>query len=330
MACWYFVGLALIVMSEHSLASAIPPPDIKNRVLEKKLSDEVHFQGEDQEHNAEYDHEAFLGRDDVKEFDQLTPDESKNRLGLIYDKIDKDSSGLLSEEELTEWIKYVQTRYVRIDTDRQWKEQNPDNNTTMTWIAYRHRVYGDIPEDEEDQPADPAGGYNYRLMLQRDKRRWKLADVNSDGELTKEEFSYFLHPEETEHMKGIIIDETLEDIDKDGDGKVSLEEYVGDMWPSAMQGEGESEPDWVKSEREQFSKYRDLDHDGFMDREEIKNWITPPDYDHTSAESKHLIYQSDVDKDGALSKQEVLDKYELFVGSQATDFGEVLRKHDEF
>jgi len=35
MAWWYFVGLALIVMSEHCLASAIPPPDIKNRVLEK-------------------------------------------------------------------------------------------------------------------------------------------------------------------------------------------------------------------------------------------------------------------------------------------------------
>ena len=30
--------------------------------------------------NREYDHEAFLGRDDVKEFEQLTPDESKQQL----------------------------------------------------------------------------------------------------------------------------------------------------------------------------------------------------------------------------------------------------------
>jgi calumenin len=35
-------------------------------------------------------------------------------------------------------------------------------------------------------------------------------------------------------------------------------------------------------------------------------------------------------QDGVLSKEEVLDKYEVFVGSQATDFGEALRKHDEF
>lgn len=35
-------------------------------------------------------------------------------------------------------------------------------------------------------------------------------------------------------------------------------------------------------------------------------------------------------QDGVLTKEEVLDKYEVFVGSQATDFGEALRKHDEF
>ena len=35
-------------------------------------------------------------------------------------------------------------------------------------------------------------------------------------------------------------------------------------------------------------------------------------------------------QDGTLSKSEVLDKYDLFVGSQATDFGEALTKHDEF
>jgi len=35
-------------------------------------------------------------------------------------------------------------------------------------------------------------------------------------------------------------------------------------------------------------------------------------------------------QDGVLTKEEVLDKYEVFVGSQATDFGEALRMHDEF
>lgn len=35
-------------------------------------------------------------------------------------------------------------------------------------------------------------------------------------------------------------------------------------------------------------------------------------------------------QDEKLSVEEILDKYDLFVGSQVTDFGEALTKHDEF
>lgn len=39
------------------------------------------------------------------------------------------------------------------------------------------------------------------------------------------------------------------------DGKVSLEEYIGDMY-KPEDGEDEEEPDWVKQERDQFTGYR--------------------------------------------------------------------------
>lgn len=35
-------------------------------------------------------------------------------------------------------------------------------------------------------------------------------------------------------------------------------------------------------------------------------------------------------QDGHLTKEEVLAKYDIFVGSQATDFGEALNRHEEF
>lgn len=63
---------------------------------------------------------------------------------------------------------------------------------------------------------------------------------------------------------------------------------------------------------------------------QVKNWIIPPDFDHAEAEARHLIYESDSDADQKLTKEEVLNKYDLFVGSQATDFGEALARHDEF
>ena len=37
-----------------------------------------------------------------------------------------------------------------------------------------------------------------------------------------------------------------------------------------------------------------------------------------------------VHQDGELTKEEILEKHDAFVGSQATDFGEALTRHDEF
>ena len=48
------------------------------------------------------------------------------------------------------------------------------------------------------------------------------------------------------------------------------------MTSQPLQGEGgDSEPDWVASERKVFQTERDSDGDGFMTFEEIKQWIIP-------------------------------------------------------
>lgn len=38
--------------------------------------------------------------------------------------------------------------------------------------------------------------------------------------------------------------------------------------------------------------------DGKLDMEEVKAWVIPEDYDHSSAEATHLVAASDVDKVG--------------------------------
>uniref|UniRef100_A0A8C0EUW8 EF-hand domain-containing protein n=1 Tax=Bubo bubo TaxID=30461 RepID=A0A8C0EUW8_BUBBB len=65
-------------------------------------------------------------------------------------------------------------------------------------------------------------------MMVRDERRFKMADKDGDLTATKEEFTAFLHPEEYEYMKDIVVQETMEDIDKNGDGFIDLEEYIGE------------------------------------------------------------------------------------------------------
>lgn len=42
-------------------------------------------------------------------------------------------------------------------------------------------------------------------MLPRDERRFKAADLNGDERAERDEFTAFLHPEEFEHMRDIVV-----------------------------------------------------------------------------------------------------------------------------
>lgn len=292
------------------------------------LSDQEHFKNE--HHNKQFDHDAFLGEDQAKTFDQLPPEESKRRLGIITDKIDNDGDGFITLVELKDWIRYTQKRYIDEDVERHWRQHNPDNNEAIAWETYRKNVYGFMDEMNDNDLKHPnSEGFTYSNLLKRDRRRWTYADADQDDALNRTEFAGFLHPEDYPLMRDVVVLETLEDIDKDKDGKLSLEEYIGDMY-KPEDGEDEEEPDWVKQERDQFSGYRDTNKDGFMDEHEVKDWIAPPEFDHAEAEARHLVFEADSDADEKLTKDEILDKYDLFVGSQATDFGEALARHDEF
>lgn len=90
-------------------------------------------------------------------------------------------------------------------------------------------------------------------MMWRDERRFRAADRDGDLIADREEFTAFLHPEDHEHMKNIVVQvrlmsfmmscdalfhfkcltfllsqETIEDIDKNGDGFIDLKEYIGE------------------------------------------------------------------------------------------------------
>ncbi|XP_051778965.1 reticulocalbin-1 [Erpetoichthys calabaricus] len=295
----------------------------KERVhVESELSRDRH---EDNQ-SYRYDHEAFLGKEEAKTFDQLTPEESKDRLGKIVDRIDNDNNGYVTVEELKNWIKRVQKRYIYENVAKVWSDYDLNKDNRISWEEYKQATYGYyLANPEEFQ--DTNDQFSFKKMLPRDERRFKAADLDEDLAASREEFTAFLHPEEFEHMKDIVVLETLEDIDKNGDGYVDEDEYIADMFSHE---EGGPEPDWVKTEREQFSDFRDTNKDGKMDKDEIRHWILPQDYDHAQAEARHLMYESDTDKDQILSKEEILEKWNMFVGSQATNYGEDLtRNHDE-
>ena len=269
-----------------------------------------------------------MGADQAKKFDHLAANESKQKLAEIADKMDANHDGLVNLDELQRWIDQAQKSYMQRDLDKQWRTHNPSEMEKLSWEEYRLATYSflDNPDisglSEEDQKM-------YESMEQRDRKRWKLADQDDDQLLTKQEFLSLLHPEHSQQMKQLVVDETLEDLDKDRDGRVSLSEYIRDLYElDDGKTVGEDEPDWVQTERRHFNEYRDKNGDGYLDRDEMKEWLMPV---KVHSEAEHLIEEADRNGDAKLSKEEILDSYDLFVGSEATEYGEALaaNRHDE-
>ena len=52
-------------------------------------------------------------------------------------------------------------------------------------------------------------------------------------------------------------------------------------------------------------------------------------YDFAHAEAEYLVSVSDKNEDKVLDKFEVLDNYKVFIGSQATDYGKGITRHEE-
>lgn len=71
----------------------------------------------------------------------------------------------------------------------------------MNVNALIHLLIGPLPT--EDTPLEPQ--YNYSHMMWRDERRFRAADTNGDMVADRQEFTAFLHPEDHEHMKDIVV-----------------------------------------------------------------------------------------------------------------------------
>ncbi|XP_061740071.1 calumenin-like isoform X2 [Nerophis ophidion] len=302
-----------------AVAFAVPAQE-KRVHHQADLSDHDH----DDKHSFKYDHDAFLGKEEAKTFDQLTPEESKDRLAKIVDRIDTNKDGFVNHAELHYWIKHRQRSYINENVNKHWKDYDTNQDDKIAWEEYKNTTYGYYLGEEFDDVDDKA---TYKSMLTRDERRFKMADKDGDGIATREEFTAFLHPEEFDYMKDLVVQETIEDIDKNGDGKIDLNEYIGDIYTPE---DGESEPEWVQTEKKHFTEMRDANKDGYMDSNEVAHWILPGEVDHADNEATHLIQETDTNKDGLLTLSEMIDKFDDIKISTITDYGAMkVEEHDE-
>jgi Ca2+-binding EF-hand superfamily protein len=276
----------------------------------------VHNHGE--EHNENFDHEAVLGnREKAKEFDSLTPEESKRRLELLVTKegMDANGDGFVDSIELSTWVLHSFKNLAVEDGLDRFEEEDLDEDGYVSWSEHLKDNF-DIENEDMDQIQDKES----QSMVIEDKALWKAADADKDGRLNRDEFPAFNTPEEFEHMKDIMYQLTLVRRDKNGDGLLDLNEFLLDENGQLP----DRKSDLYTSEKDKFEKDYDVDKDGFLNRKEVLLWIIPDNDDMSAQEAEHLILSSDDDGDGKLSVSEIVSHHDIFVGSEATDYGERL------
>jgi len=223
--------------------------------------------------------------------------------------MDKNNDGSVDPDELTEWIVDSLQLLDKEETDERFDEIDENKDDLITWDEYKKDAFG----DDEVVDADD------KKLVDEDVRYFKSADKNGDGKLNKKEFVSFQNPEHHEHMHEALIENTLKDKDKNNDRHIDLAEYLGEY-------ANKKDSEWYATESSRFSELYDKDKNGKLDVDEMKLWLVPNVVETAKQESQHLFHEADTNKDAQLSYDEIVDAYGLFVGSEATNYGEHLEK----
>ena len=274
-------------------------------------------------HDLERDHEAILGSKHLaEEFSDLSESESKKRLKVLAEgQMDADRDKIVTMDELSNYVYKSLISLDKEETDERFEEIDTDRDGQITWKEYLQDSFGiDAGNEEERMLTDPEEA----KLMNEDRKYFSAADTNKDSKLNMEEFEAFQNPEHFSHMHTALIENTLSEKDADKDQKISLKEFMGETYDQPSS-------EWFTTEKERFVNEYDLNKDGFLEGEELRQWLIPDMQQTARQEAQHLLLMADEDKDGNLTIDEIVNAYKAFVGSEATNYGEKLLdiQHEE-
>ncbi|XP_074641356.1 calumenin-B-like [Tubulanus polymorphus] len=270
----------------------------------------AHLREEEQGHHAEFDHLAILGnRKEAAEFATITPDDAQRRLAILVEKMDQNADGVLTQVELIQWIS---ENYRKLDRDAanvQFATADVNGDGFAAWDEYLDKAHHTTPEKiEATRKAGDEEFIEFVQSMDHDMRKFHAADANEDGKLDRKEYAEFTNP--TPHGKVLEVEalHAMEKVDKNRDGYVEEHEYIGNLKPDGDDAE-------LYKEMVKHFKEADKNGDGLLDKLEYTGSMVFDYNDAATLEAKHLILKSDTNKDGELSKDEVVAAHAMFVGS---------------
>merc|ERR1719494_152848 len=118
-------------------------------------------------------------------------------------------------------------------------------------------------------------------------------------------------------MNDVFVEEMMEGLDTDGDGTISLAEYTGER--------AEKDPSRQKME-DQFKTRFDVNGDGVLNKEEMREVVFPGKKDLAELEAYHVFRRLDKDEKGYVTLHDLLRHHEIIAGSKGMHYFSILER----
>lgn len=312
------------------------PTDNKNEMKPKKTFNliEDHVKGlkleRDGHVNKDYHHEAFLGKmveEGTLLFDNM---EGYRRLIDLFHKVDKDGDHLVSKAELTVWIHEKIKEHIdeaKAKNHELFKEVDRDSDGYVTWKEFQKKLKEDNTTNNNPEPELDDLGKRVDEMTEH-YGKFRRGDMNLDDRLQETEFLYVLHPEHNPQSIKDLVDDMIENFDRNRDKVLTKSEFI-QLPPGEVDSpeDAESDKEYIREREEEFASMDD-NGDGVVTQEELTKYLDPTHEQRAISEANYLITMADRDSDGYMSEKEMLMNYKLFTGSSMANYAGYL--HDEF
>uniref|UniRef100_A0ACD5W0Q0 Uncharacterized protein n=3 Tax=Avena sativa TaxID=4498 RepID=A0ACD5W0Q0_AVESA len=302
--------------AQHHYAAPFDPAiaELERRLEDKEWEREhyrlLHGDGEEKDdHMKEW--EEFL----KEEEDFMNDDDRFNvsdRIRALFPKIDLNpQDGFVSLDELIRW-NLQQARGDQLHRSAREMELYDKNGDGI--VSFR---------DFQTLRKESHGEGNSLGFPWWKEEHFNASDANGDGFLNRNEFHDFLNPSDSDNPKiiNLLCRQELRQKDKDGDGKLTFEEYFHGIHDH-IHGYDDENTDIshignMTIAKERFSKL-DKDNDGFISEHELEPVLDKlhlSERYYARQQATHAISEADKDHDGRLTLEEMIENPYAFYGS---------------
>ncbi|XP_077986937.1 calumenin-like [Glandiceps talaboti] len=270
----------------------------------------------------------------IESQDVLDKTQTKKRLEKIFRMMDVDESKRLDKNEMKDWIYKTIVAMYRMKSEEGFEliDSAGDGDGKLSWdetVTFMYRNEG------------PMAHIDFAKEIIQDKKRFDAADADSDQVLSKKEFFVFEHPELYDNMKEFIAWKFFDDFDKNSDGSVESEEYIGKIYPDLIRDDDDEyddddDDDDDESLEEKAAKVLedwkrrfemiDANSDGRLSVPEVLDIMLPSLHRSAAYGAKLIMGQVDDNKDGKLSVAEVRKNFKVFTENKEVDFNTQIRR----